>query len=72
MDVAHQTLVFIGKRRLIRVTFDIHLVAQLLQSAFNGIIGRELVATADRRLNILHVFFGLDLNDCRFAEYHFK
>ena len=72
-DVAHEALVeeVIGVGGVtVSATFNIHLVAKFLQSSFERVAGGELGKAAIRWLDVLHVFFSLDLDDCRFSEYH--
>lgn len=50
-------------------SFDVHLISEFLQFAFEGIVGSELCIFIDG-LYVLHVFFGFDLYDGRFPENH--
>ena len=55
---------------MVGVSFDVHLVPQVLEFSLKRIAWGELVCISVRRLYVLHVFFGFDLDYRRFSENH--
>ena len=51
-------------------SLDVHLVAKLLQLAFNRVVGSAL-ALSVHWLDVLHVLLRLYLDHCRLSEYHY-
>lgn len=73
-DIAHKALIeeVVGIGGLVvGVSFDVHLIAQLLDPALEWIVGRELATVPVGRLDVLHVLFGLDLDDGGLPEDHY-
>lgn len=55
---------------MVGISFDVHLVAQVGDFAFEWVVGGELVVISLRWLYVLHVFFCFDLYDGGLPEDH--
>ena len=53
-----------------RSPLHFHLMPEILESVADGVGGSHLGALLGWRLDVLHVFFRLDLNDCRLPVDH--